>query len=410
MSLTELIRIALNTLKANKLRAALTLSGIIIGVFSIIAIMTLLNALQAGIEGGLSELGSNTFQIQKFPAIQMGGPGGNRKYRNRADITYEQGVRLMEKATTYKYISLEDYIYEKTLKTSKESTNPNYYVGGVTPEYLECNNRTVQYGRFITQTDLMNNTRVAVIGMDGVDKLFPNINPIGQYITIDNNEFRVIGVFEKKGEGFGQSNDNFALLPITTMEQIYGKNNRSINIAIQAPSKDTYNETVENVTSVMRSIRKDKPGEPDSFEIYSNESLIGQVNSFTKYFKYGAGFISFIAMLAAGVGIMNIMLVSVTERTKEIGIRKAIGAKNNSVLIQFLIEAVILCELGGVIGIALGLITGNLLGIYLSSPVVIPYDWVVIGLVVCSVVGIVFGVYPAYKAAKLNPIDALRYE
>lgn len=410
MSLSELIRISLNTLKANKLRAALTLSGIIIGVFSIIAIMTLLNALQAGIEGGLSELGSNTFQIQKFPALQVGAGGERSRYRNRPDITYDQGIRLMERATIYKFISLEDYVYDKTFKTPKATTNPNNYVGGVLPSYLECNNRAVQFGRFITETDLVNNNKVAVIGMDVVDRLFPNTNPVGQYMTIDNNEFQVIGVFEKKGEGFGQSNDNFALLPITTMEGIYGRNNRSINIAIQAPSKETFNESVENVTSVMRSIRKDKPGEPDSFEIYSNESLIGQVNSFTKYFKYGAGFISFIAMLAAGVGIMNIMLVSVTERTKEIGIRKAIGAKNRSVLTQFLIEAIILCEVGGIVGIFLGILTGNLVGLYLSSPVVIPYDWVIIGLVVCSVVGIVFGVYPAYKAAKLNPIDALRYE
>ncbi len=372
--------------------------------------MTLLNALQAGIEGGLSELGSNTFQIQKFPAIQVGGPGGNRKYRNRQDITYEQGVRLIEKATVYKYISLEDYIYNKTLKTPRETTNPNYYIGGVLPSYLECNNRSVQYGRFISDIDVINNNRVAVLGMDGVEKLFPTSDPIGKYISIDNNEFEVIGVFEKKGEGFGSSNDNFALLPITTMQQIYGKNNRTINIAIQAPSKETYNECLENVTSAMRTIRKDKPGQPDSFEIFSNESLISQVNSFTVYFKYGAGFISFIAMLAAGVGIMNIMLVSVTERTKEIGIRKAIGAKNHSVLMQFLIEAIILCEFGGLIGIFLGILTGNLIGLYLSSPVVIPYDWVIIGLVVCSVVGIIFGVYPAYKAAKLNPIDALRYE
>lgn len=409
MPLSELIRIAFSTLKANKLRASLTLAGIIIGVFSIIAIMTLLNALQAGIEGGLSELGSNTFQIQKFPAIEMG-PQGRSKYRNRPDITYEQGMRLIEKATVYKYISLEDYVYEKTIKTNKETTNPNNYVGGVLPQYLECNNRTVQFGRFFTETDLMNNSRVAVIGMDIVDRLFPNTNPIGQNIIIDNNEFQVIGVFEKKGEGFGQSNDNFALLPITTMEQIYGKNNRSLNIAVQAESKLTYNETLENIVGVMRSIRKDKPGEPDSFEIFSNESLITQVNSFTQYFKYGAGFISFIAMLAAGIGIMNIMLVSVTERTKEIGIRKAIGAKNGSILTQFLIEAIILCEFGGVIGIILGILTGNLVGMFLSSPVVIPYDWVIIGLVVCSVVGIVFGVYPAYKAARLNPIDALRYE
>ncbi len=410
MGLSELIRIAISTLKANKLRASLTLSGIVIGVFSIIAIMTLLNALQAGIEGGLSELGSNTFQIQKFPAIDMGGHGRIAKYRNRPDITYEQGLKLMERATTYKSISLEDYLDSKTIKTNKYTTNPNNTIGGVLPSYLECNNRAVQFGRFFTETDLANNSRVAVIGMDVVDKLFPNVNPVGQDIIIDNNQFQVIGVFEKKGEGFGQSNDNFALLPITTMEQIYGKNNRSLNIAIQAPSKETYNETMENCIAVLRSIRKDKPGEPDSFEIYSNESLITQVNSFTKYFKYGAGFISFIAMLAAGVGIMNIMLVSVTERTKEIGIRKAIGAKNKSVLIQFLIEAVILCEFGGVIGIALGIITGNLVGLYLSSPVVIPYDWVIIGLLVCSIVGIVFGVYPAYKAAKLNPIDALRYE
>ncbi|MBL8006923.1 MAG: ABC transporter permease [Ignavibacteria bacterium] len=410
MNFSELLKIALSTLKANKLRAALTLSGIVIGVFSIIAIMTLLNALQAGIEGGLSELGSNTFQIQKFPAMQIGGPGGRGRYRNRPDITYEQGLRLMDKATLYKYISLEDYMGEKTFKSSRFSTNPNHTIGGVTTEYLACNNRNVQFGRFFSENELLNNSRVVVVGLDVVEKLFPNEDPIDKYITIDNNQFRIIGVFEKKGEGFGQSNDNFALMPITTMQQIYGKNSRSLNIAVMAPSKETYNETLENVVSVMRSIRKDKPGQPDSFEIFSNDSLIGQVNSFTKYFKYGAGFISFIAMLAAGIGIMNIMLVSVTERTKEIGIRKAIGANNRSVLIQFLIEAVILCELGGIVGILMGLITGNLLGLYLNSPVVIPYDWVIIGLVVCSLVGIVFGVYPAYKAAKLNTIDALRYE
>lgn len=410
MSIIQSIKLALSTLRTNKLRASLTLSGIVIGVFSIIAIMTLLNALQAGIEGGLSALGSNTFQVQKMPALQIGGPGGNRKYRNRPDITYDQGKRLIETATMYKNISLEDYIYEKVFRTDKDATNPNNYIGGVTPEYLECNNKTVMWGRFFSNVDIENANNVAVIGMDIVNILFPFQDPIGKDIIMDGNQFKVIGVFEPEGSNFGEGSDNFGLIPITRMHQIYGKNNRSLNIAIQAESKETYDETLENVISVMRIIRKVKPGEEDNFAIFSNESLIGQVNSFTVYFKYGAGFISFIALLAAGIGIMNIMLVSVTERTKEIGIRKAIGAKSKSVLTQFLVEAIILCEFGGVIGIILGLLTGNLLGLYLSSPVVIPYDWVIIGLFVCSAVGIIFGVYPAYKAAKLNPIDALRYE
>jgi putative ABC transport system permease protein len=409
MNILEIIKLSLGSLNVNKLRASLTLIGIIIGVFSIIAIMTLLNALQAGIEGGLSALGSNTFQVQKFPALQVGGPGSRDKYRNRQDITYEQGIRLMQISTMYKYISLEDYIYEKVIRTDKAKTNPNNYIGGVTTDYLECNNKKVKLGRFFNESDISNSRNVVILGMDVVDKLFQFRDPIGEKVIIDNNQFTVIGVFEPEGSNFGNA-DNYGLIPITRMHQIYGKNNRSINIAIQAQSRETYDETLENIINVMRVIRKDKPGEENSFEIFSNESLIGEVDNFTKYFKYGAGFISFISLLAAGIGIMNIMLVSVTERTKEIGIRKAIGAKSRTILSQFLIEAIILCEVGGLIGIVLGILTGNLLGLYLNSPVVIPYDWVIIGLLVCSGVGIIFGVYPAYKAAKLNPIDALRYE
>lgn len=410
MNILEIIKLSFGTLNNNKLRATLTLIGIIIGVFSIIAIMTLLNALQAGIETGLSELGSNTYQVQKYPALQMGGPEGNSKYRNRPDITYDQGMRLKETATIYKYMSLEDYIYEKIFRSEYDHTNPNNYIGGVIPEYLECNNRAVGLGRFISQVDVDYAKNVCVVGIDVTDKLFPNMNPIGKTVILDNIPYEIIGVFEPKGESFGVSGDNFALIPISTMQKLYGKNTRSLNIAIQAPSKDTYNESQENVISVLRAIRKVPPGEPNNFEIYSNESLISTVNEFTAYFKYGAGFISFISLLAAGIGIMNIMLVSVTERTREIGIRKAIGAKKTTILTQFLIEAIILCQFGGLIGIVLGVLTGNLIGLYLQSPVVIPYDWVIIGLIVCSTVGIVFGVYPAAKAAKLNPIDALRYE
>jgi putative ABC transport system permease protein len=247
--------------------------------------------------------------------------------------------------------------------------------------------------------------------MDIVDKIFPGINPIGNDIEVDGNKYQVIGILAAKGQSLGQSLDNVILVPIRTIDKIYGNSkNRSVNITVTARDKETYNATVEHIIGLMRQIRKVPPGEENDFEIWSNESLISQAASFTQYFKYGAGVISFISLIAAGIGIMNIMLVTVTERTKEIGIRMAIGAKRSNILSQFLFEAIFLCELGGVVGIIVGIGAGNLLGSLLNTPITIPYDWVVIGLVVCSLIGILFGTYPAYKAAKLNPIDALRYE
>jgi putative ABC transport system permease protein len=247
--------------------------------------------------------------------------------------------------------------------------------------------------------------------MDAVDKLFPFTSPLGKEIEVDGNQYSVIGVLTAKGENLGQSQDNLVLVPLLTMNKIYGaRKDRSLNITVTAQSKAQLDETMEEVIGLMRQIRKVPPGEENDFDIWSNESLVREANTFTIYFKYGAGVISFISLIAAGIGIMNIMLVTVTERTKEIGIRMAIGAKKNNILFQFLFEAILLCQLGGIIGIAMGIGVGNLLGSIFSFPVSIPYDWVIIGLIVCSVIGIAFGTYPAFKAAKLNPIDALRYE
>jgi putative ABC transport system permease protein len=246
--------------------------------------------------------------------------------------------------------------------------------------------------------------------VDVAKKLFKFIDPLGQEIRVDGLRLKIIGVFEPQGQMFGQSKDNFVLLPLTTFQGKYGKYNTSINITIMAFSAVSYQYTIEAATGYMRTIRKVPPGEESDFDIFSNESLIMQVAGITQYVRLGAFVIAFIALLAAGIGIMNIMLVSVTERTREIGIRKAIGAKKKNILIQFLIEAVTLCQFGGIIGIVLGIGAGNLAGSFLNASPTLPIDWIIIGVFLCVAIGVTFGTYPAYKAATLDPIEALRYE
>ncbi|HMQ80770.1 MAG TPA: ABC transporter permease [Ignavibacteria bacterium] len=411
MNIKESFFSALNSIRANKLRASLTLLGIVIGVFSIIGVMTLLDALQKGIDSGLSQLGTSTFQVQKWPATFVSGPGKWRKYEKRKPITIDEGYRLKELAVLPKYIGLEDWSGGKSVKYGSEQTNPNFQMGGVTTEFLPANNHTLSEGRFFTEEEVKSTRNIAVVGMEVVDKLFPFTSPLDKEIEIDGNRFTIIGVLTAKGENLGQSQDNLVLVPLYTIDKIYGaRKDRSLNITVSAYSKAQLDETQEEVIGLMRQIRKVPPGEENDFDIWSNESLVREANNFTVYFKYGAGVISFISLIAAGIGIMNIMLVTVTERTKEIGIRMAIGAKRSNILTQFLFEAILLCELGGLIGIAVGIGIGNLLGSIFNFPVTIPYDWVAIGVIVCSLIGIIFGTYPAFKAAKLNPIDALRYE
>jgi putative ABC transport system permease protein len=229
-------------------------------------------------------------------------------------------------------------------------------------------------------------------------------------VKIDGIGYNVVGVLESKGSSAGGDQDNFAVVPLTTGLNRYGRWNRSLNILVQSRDRAGFDDTMAEVRAVLRTIRKVPPDQEDDFEISSNNSLIEQVNSFTRSVRIGVAIVSSIALLAAGIGIMNIMLVSVTERTREIGIRRAIGAKKRNIMVQFIMEAIVLCELGGVLGVIFGIIGGNLLALAMSLPPVIPFDWVALGLGLCSVVGIVFGTYPAWKAANLDPIESLRYE
>jgi putative ABC transport system permease protein len=406
MQLSEIIKIALVAIRSNKLRSALTLLGIVVGVFSIIAVMTAVNVLQNSIESGLSNLGTHTFQIQKQPVI------ANRtqwmKSLKWKDITYEQAKAVKERITLAQYVGIGALQRAETIQFGSTKTNPNVEVGGEDPEGMQTNNWTIKEGRNITDDDVKHASFVTILMADVVKKLFPHGGAVGSIIRIGTQRYTVIGTIESKGSTLGDS-ENKVIVPLSTFLQQYGKT-RSLYIKVKAKGPETYDDCVEETRMVLRTIRKVAPGDEDNFSISSNDSLIATFNDFTFYVKIGIGFISFISLLAAGVGIMNIMLVSVTERTKEIGIRKAIGARRSNILMQFITEAIVLCQFGGIFGIILGILVGNIVALLFEMPIVFPVDWAIIGFSITTFVGVVFGVYPAWKAANLDPIESLRYE
>jgi putative ABC transport system permease protein len=398
---------ALAAIRANKLRSILTLLGIVVGVFSIIAVMTALQVLQNSIESGLSQLGAHTFQIQKMPV--MSGREKWLKALKRKDITQMQAQRLKERMILAGLFSVEAWGDVQTVQSGSIKTNPNVGVVGEEPIGVATNNWIVKEGRSLSENDVQNSAYVAILGDDVARKVFPHGSAVGSIARIGNNRYTVIGVFEPKGNAMGGNSDNFVVLPLSTFLQEYGKK-RSLNIMIQAKNAETYEECMEEARNNLRTIRKVPPGDEDDFTLFSNDSLISTFNDFTIYVKLGVGFISFISLLAAGVGIMNIMLVSVTERTKEIGIRKAIGARRANILGQFIVEAVVLCQIGGIFGIIIGILGGNIAAVAFHMPAVFPVDWALIGFAITTMVGVIFGVYPAWKASNLDPIEALRFE
>ena len=410
MKIFELFRVAVTSLHANRLRSSLTIIGIIVGIFSIISISTVISMLQSSIEEGVSALSKNTFQLQKWPSVRTGSAEERALIRNRKDITLEEFFKLKEVLTEAKSVGGEQWQGGKRLKFENKETNPNVSLCGMTPEAFPNNNWVVDQGREFGYRELNSYENSIVLGKDVADALFDYIDPIGQEIWLDGNKLTVIGVLESQGDFFGQSQDNFALMPLTTFQKFYGKRSNSVNITVMAYDQESYNDLIEITEGKFRTVRKVPPGEPNDFEIRSNEQVLSRINDITSGVRIGAYVIAAIALLAAGVGIMNIMMVSVTERTKEIGIRKAIGAKRINVLVQFLIEAITLCLLGGIVGIILGVGAGNLAGSFLNATALIPMDWVGIGVTLCVLIGVTFGTYPAYKASNLDPIEALRYE
>ena len=408
MKISEIVRMALTALKANKMRSILTMLGVTIGVFSVIGVMTALSVIQGSIETGLSFLGSNIFQFAKYPVISKNDP--EERYANRKSITLENGTefkRLMEGQA--QAIALKVFDGGKPASYGRIKIQGLNLVG-TNEAFLAANSYNLGYGRNLSAEDVELARNVTVVGTDVQKKLFPNETPLGKTIKVNEKPYQIIGVLEEKGSSFGRSQDDMILVPITKFFADFGRANRTVNIAIQSTSQATYNQTLDKAIGAMRAARGLKLGQDDDFEIYSNDTLVSAFGQIAGQIRIGAFVVSAIALLAAGIGIMNIMLVSVTERTREIGVRKAIGARKHDIIRQFLIEAVVLSEVGGLAGILFGVVGGNGVALWLDMAIVFPWGWALTGLIVCSVIGTGFGWYPAWKAASLNPIEALRYE
>lgn len=408
MNYTEYFSIAWGSIRSNKLRSSLTLLGIVIGMFAIVSSVTAVRVIDVYFNDTINFLGSTTFSVQKYPAVRFGHL--DERIRQRKDITYDQIVVYQRRAQLPIVVSPTDWFPSSVVSFADRETRPNVSVIGSNEGWVINNSYDLKAGRFLTDSDVRFSRSVAVIGSSVSDKLFPDQSPLNKEIRIDGRRFKVIGVLAEKGQAFGQDLDQTVVAPITRMLEIYGSVGRSLSIEIRAPSIELLGATMDEASGILRSIRKVPPGEENDFEVITNESLLTAFTSFTQYLTLGGAGIGLIALLTAGIGIMNIMLVSVTERTKEIGTRKAVGATSRAILRQFLVEAIFLCQVGGIVGILLGILAGNVTALAFGIRPAFPWDWALIGIIGITAIAVIFGVYPAYKAARLNPIDALHYE
>jgi len=405
----DLIHLSVRAIGTNKLRSGLTILGITIGVFSVVGVMTALSAIRQSIDSGLSVFAANVFEISKYPALQF--DGGHSRWRNRPNIMPRQALEFAEVMSEEGVpVTVSAVDWGERVRFEDRVTDPVYRIFGTNENYLLTNKYEIAYGRNIAFSDLEFNRPVIVLGSEVTEELFPDQNPIGKSVIADDNRYTVIGVLEERGNLFGQSMDSIVLIPVTRFVANNWNRWRSMEIAVMAPTQQAMMETQDLAIGKFRVIRGLEPEEENDFEVYSNDSLQAAFAQIATVVGAGGLVISAIALLCAGVGIMNIMLVSVTERTREIGLRKSIGARKQDILLQFLLEAIALSLLGGFFGIILGWVVGNFVAAQMQVSMIIPWLWIGVAIGVCTAIGVCFGFFPALRAARLKPVEALRYE
>ncbi len=407
MGFSEAVKVALQSLWANKLRTVLTIIGVVIGVASVIAVITLSNGAKMFVVKKIANHGSDVLTVTRLNPVIFTGEEYLRENK-RKNITFDDYLYLKQACTRCLTMGAE-LSSSGTVVNGKQSTT-NTEINGWTANMVEINNLNVVEGRAITPMDDDLGTHDVVVGYDIVDNLLPNVDPIGQELRVDGEIYTIVGVGERQGEVFGQSEDNYVDMPLSTYLHTHGEH-ESLNISAKAGmAPGALDNAIDEVKALMRARRHDLPGAEDSFGILTNQTFIDLYNQIFGMFAAVIIGIAAISLVVGGVVIMNIMLVSVTERTREIGIRKALGAKRQDVMVQFLIESAVMALVGGFFGVVLGIVVAKTVTLLVSFPSAVPLWAVLLGLFVAGGVGIFFGVYPARKAAMLDPIVALRAE
>ncbi|WP_187260796.1 ABC transporter permease [Pontibacter beigongshangensis] len=410
MNLIENIREGLRAIVSNLLRTILTGLIISIGIMSLVGILTAVDSMKYSLQQTFSNLGANSFDIQRKSSNYSGGKAG----KVYATINYNQATKYKDLMEAKAQVSLSAYISGSTVvKSHTDKTNPNINIVAGDENYMPSRNINVASGRSFSMFELENGTSVAVVGVEVTDKLFPKTEALGEYITFLGRRFKIIGVTEKTGSTMGGTgSDRTIIIPLETGRQIAldGKT-LSYEIKTILPNPEDLDYVMGEATGVMRAVRQDPLGQEDSFEINRSDTAMQKLNEISGYLKAGGFVIGFITLLGASIGLMNIMMVSVNERTREIGVRKALGATALQIRQQFLIEAIVICLLGGLVGIVLGILAGNgIASLIGEGGFIVPWIWVLVGLTICVTVGVISGSYPAYRASKLDPIESLRYE
>lgn len=412
MNLLENIKESLRSIRGNRLRTVLTSMIIAIGISALVGILTAIDGIQNSVNQSFAGLGYNSFDIRNRDVMKRRKQG--EKEKTYPAINYHQSKKYKEVFGKQATVGMKTNVtFSGEVKYASKKTNPNSRIIGTDENYMKMKSYKIAQGRDFSGNDFSLATNVCILGVDLVSTLFDErINPVGQEISIYGGKYKVIGLLEKKGSMMGGGDDRVIFVPLETARKMKEGSSLSFDIVTSSDNIKDIETIMGEARGVMRAIRQDKLGFSDSFTIDRSDAVAKQSEGITDILRMGGFGIGFITLLGAAIALMNIMLVSVTERTREIGIRKSLGATPQLIRLQFLIEAVVICILGGLGGLLFAIPLGNLIanGIMGASNFVIPWFWMFLGITVCVIVGLFSGIYPAYKASKLDPIDALRYE